>query len=116
MDKVFTIGKVGWVTKRLPPDVLRAWAVDSFWHLHEFLRKNGLLVRTLANDRADVDSDDFAIRSDDVTVEGLAVMREGYDRWCKALDRGTPPSKMTIMESALVKVRLKSGTSSSAAS
>jgi hypothetical protein len=55
--------------------------------------------------RAEVDDDEFAIRSSDVTPEGLAVIREGYDRWCNALDRGTPPSKTTILEKALAKVR-----------
>jgi hypothetical protein len=105
VESVFTIGKVGWVVKRLAPHETRCRAVDSFWHLHEFLRTNGLLVRPLATTRDEVDNDEFAIRSNDVTAEGMAVIREGYDRWCKALDRGTPPSKVTILEKALAKVR-----------
>jgi len=106
MEKPFTIGKVGWVLQRLPPDGSRDRVVDSFWVLHEFLRTNGLLRHTLATSRETVDNEDFAIRSDHLTDEGLAVMRAGYDRWCKALDRGTSPSKTTILEKALEKVRL----------
>lgn len=111
MEKVFTIAKVGWLVGYLPPNVDRAWLVDRFWYLHEFLRTNGLLVRPLVTTRAEVDDDEFAIRSNDVTAEGLAVIREGYDRWCKALDRGTPPSKTTILERALERVRAARGTS-----
>jgi len=105
VENTFTIGKVGWVVRRLAPHETRSRAVDSFWYLHEFLRTNGLLVRPLVATRAEVDDDEFAIRSNDLTTEGLAVIREGYDRWCKALDRGTPPSKTTILEKALAKVR-----------
>lgn len=108
MEKLFTICKIGWVMKRLAPHQNRDEVIESFWVFHEFLRTNGLLVRPLAKTRTDVDNDDFAIRSDDVTVEGMAVVREGYDRWCKALDRDTPPSKTTILEKALVKVRSQS--------
>lgn len=105
MRPVFTICKVGWVTKRLEAHESRDEVVEMFWVFHEFLRSNGLLSHVLATSRVEVDDDEFAIQSTDLTAEGLAVVREGYDRWCKALDRGTPPSKTTILERALVKVR-----------
>lgn len=78
--------------------------LDRFRVLAEFLDSNGLSAAPLLPegrlpDRA------FAVRSSDLTPEGLAVMRAGYDRWLKALDRGTSPSDSRILQRALAKVR-----------
>lgn len=105
MNSDFTICKVGWVIKRLAPHESRDDVIEMFWVFHEFLRANGLLVRTVASSRESVDSDDFSIRASDLTEEGLALVRAAYDRWCKALDRGTPPSNVQILAKALAKMR-----------
>lgn len=47
--------------------------------------------------------DEFALHSSHLNALGLQVMKAGYDRWLKAIDRGTAPEKAGALSSALAK-------------
>jgi hypothetical protein len=51
---------------------------------------------------------DFTIRLSDLTAEGLEVYKVAERRWMPALDRGSKPSDVTILERALNNLRAKS--------
>jgi hypothetical protein len=69
-----------------------------------FLQQNGL-VRTPLLHSLDAVIDTFAIRKSDLTDEGFALMKKAYDKWVKALDRGSEPQDVSILEKMLLKMR-----------
>lgn len=102
--KSFVIGKVAWDTKRqgnlTPPE----FYYREYWILTDFLQRNELTVRKLANSLSEI-TDDFEIRSDDLSDEGVQFMRKGYQKWQRMLDRGGDPSDTRILEAELAKQR-----------
>jgi hypothetical protein len=40
-----------------------------------------------------------------VTAEGLQFMKQGYQKWLKAIDRGKPPDDDAILKRELAKQR-----------
>jgi hypothetical protein len=76
---------------------------DQARSLLGFIVSNGLVRpdRTLPP----VASDDLVIMASDLTDEGLAAMREALRKWVAAQDRGAPANDLTILESALAKIR-----------
>lgn len=104
MTKTFTIGRVSWSTQRkgdpLPFDRVSL----EYWTVSDFLQRHALTMRQLASSLADI-TDDFEIRSDDLTAEGLQFMRTGYQKWLRMLDRGGDPSDTRILEKELSKLR-----------
>ncbi len=103
-QKAFVVSRVSWHTKRPgnpdPPEFFYRW----FWTITNFLQENGLVSRQLAASQSAI-NDDFEIRSDDLTDEGLEFMRKGYQKWLRMLDRGGDPSDTRILERELAKQR-----------
>lgn len=102
--KPFTICRVSWLTKRPGGNYSVDWVSQKFWTLTDFLQRSSLTVRTLAHSPSDI-TDDFEIRSDDLTEEGLQFMRTGYQKWLRMLDRGGDPSDIRILDKELAKQR-----------
>lgn len=102
--KSFTLCRVSWLTQRPGGDYPLEWVVRQFWAVSDFLQRHNLTVRPLANSISDI-TNDFEIRSDDLTEEGLLLMRTGYRKWLRALDRGGDPSDTTILQKELAKQR-----------
>lgn len=103
-QKPFVVTRVSWHTERPgnpdPPE--RYYKI--YWTLAEFLLCHALTVRPIATSPSDI-TDDFEIRSDDLTAEGLQFMRTGYQKWLRFLDRGGDPSDARILEKELKKLR-----------
>ncbi|HLW68656.1 MAG TPA: hypothetical protein VKS79_25285 [Gemmataceae bacterium] len=103
----FTIDKVSWHTavKGNPetPDEVRM----RFKIIVDFLQTNQLATRTLL--RTDEQpTEEFAIKASDLTPEGLAVMKKGYDKWLKKVaNRRKDLTDVSILESALREIRGK---------
>jgi hypothetical protein len=103
--KEYTIDKVSWHTKvkdnpESPDRVKKRFKVIAL-----FLQQNGLVVRTLMKQNDEPD-DDFAIRSSDLTAEGLAVMKKGYDKWLKkVVNKNKDLSDLAVLDAALSQVR-----------
>jgi hypothetical protein len=76
----------------------------EYWTISDFLQRSCLTTRELAASPNDI-TDDFEIRSDDLTPEGLQFMRTGYQKWLRMLDRGGDPSDTRILERELAKQR-----------
>lgn len=70
----------------------------------KFLQDNNLTKRTLLKPRQKPD-ESFEIWESDLTEEGVAVVDAAFERWLGALDRGTAPSDVTILEKSLAKIR-----------
>jgi hypothetical protein len=104
MNKPFTIGRVSWSTQRKGDPLPFSRVALEYWVLSSFLQRNSLTLRQLAQSQADI-TDDFEIRSDDLTAEGLEFMRKGYQKWLRMLDRGGDPSDTRILERELAKQR-----------
>lgn len=103
-QKPFVIERVSWHTKRPgnpnPPEYFYRW----YWTVAEFLQRHDLTVRELAASPTAI-TDDFEIRSDDLTAEGLQFMRTGFQKWLRMLDRGGDPGDSRILEKELAKLR-----------
>ncbi len=104
MEKPFTIFQISWLTQQPGNEGARDQIVEHFYHVLMFLQSNGLVRRRLMNDRQDL-TDDFALSSDDLTADGLAVMRAGYDKWLQKVDDGMDPSDVSILQGALTRIR-----------
>lgn len=61
-----------------------------------FLQKNKLTTRQLLSESEDI-SVHFEITKDDVTELGLSFLKSGYQKWVKAVDRGSDPTNETIL-------------------
>lgn len=104
MNKPFTIGRVAWSTQRRGDQLPFDRVALEYWTVSDFLQRHDLTVRQLAGSLSDI-ADDFEIRSDDLTGEGLQFMRTGYQKWLRMLDRGGDPSDTKILERELAKQR-----------
>lgn len=105
MTKEFTIDKVAWHTQRLGNTEGRDRILDRFYAIVDFLQRNRLTVIELLASRSEI-SDDFSIRSSDLTEEGLELMRAVYDRWLRSVDRGADPSDVSAFEKTLSRLRV----------
>jgi len=103
LDPNLALVRVKWSTQKKgvitsPPQVYH-----EFWVAVDFFQRKGLTTHTLAACEGDI-NDDFAILRKDLTDEGMALFRSGYQRWLNALDSGkTPEAALPIMERALKK-------------
>jgi hypothetical protein len=100
----YTISKVGWHTQTLGNTETTEQIHRRFHTLASFLQDNGLTVRTLLAPN-DVITDESAIRSSDLTDEGLFLLKKCYDRWLKKIDKGMPPDDVTLLQRELLKLR-----------
>ncbi len=73
--------------------------------LMTFLKKNGLLVDIDPFNEDGSIKENIVIRKSNVTDEGFQLFVKPVNNWWNALDRGTPPEKVTILENGLKKIR-----------
>jgi hypothetical protein len=104
--KEFTIDKVSWHTKIKDnpesPENIR----ERFKVIVAFLQRNGLTVRELLQPNEEP-KDDFAIRTSDLTEEGLEVMKKGYDKWLKKIvNKRKDLGDVRILDQALTELRM----------
>ena len=78
--------------------------IRDFYLLAKFLQDNNLVNHNLMSDISDI-TDDFAISSDDLSGEGLSVMKSTYDKWVQKIDNGMSPEDISLLEKALKKLR-----------
>src|SRR5262245_32129229 len=100
----YTIDQVSWHTNTPGNTETREHIVRRFYAVANFLQANGLTTRNLGCQESDI-GDRFGINSDDLTDEGMAVMKAGYHKWLTKVDNGMVPEDLTLLEKALKKAR-----------
>ena len=75
--------------------------------LMKFLIENDLLVNINPFNQDGSVKKDLIIKKSNLTEEGFQLFVKPVNNWWNALDRGTPPEKVTILENGLKKIRAK---------
>ena len=75
--------------------------------LMKFLIENDLLVNINPFNQDGSVKKDLIIKKSNLTDEGFQLFVKPVNNWWNALDRGTPPEKVTILENGLKKIRAK---------
>lgn len=104
MGSPFVIDQVSWHTNTPGNTETREHIVRRFCAVANFLDSNGLAVRQLACPESDI-TDSYNISSDDLSDDGLAVMKAAYDKWLQKVDNGMPPEDLTLLTRALNRIR-----------
>lgn len=105
--KDFTIDKMSWHIKikdnpETPENIIKRFKI-----IVSFLQRNDLVTHVLLKPNEEP-SDDFSIRSSDLTEEGLEVMKKGYDKWLKkVVNKRKDLNDLGILEKALKNIREK---------
>ena len=73
--------------------------------LMKFLIENDLLVDINPFNQDESVKKDLIIKKSNLTDEGFQLFVKPVNNWWNALDRGTPPEKVTILENGLKKIR-----------
>ena len=73
--------------------------------LMKFLIENDLLVDINPFNQDGSIKKDLIIKKSNLTDEGFQLFVKPVNNWWNALDRGTPPVKVTILENGLKKIR-----------
>lgn len=103
----YTIDKIAWHTQQPhEPEPFEVMA-EQFWHAVRFLQENGLTTRDLATSTSDLD-EEFEIHTDDLTSEGLALMKAAYEKWVRRVERGMAAEDTAILAQALARLRQSS--------
>ena len=79
--------------------------IKSTISLMNFLITNKLLIDVDPFNEDGSIKEDIVIRKSNVTDEGFQLFVKPVNNWWDALDRGTPPEKVTILENGLKKIR-----------
>ena len=103
MSDPFIVFKVSWLTQAPGLEGDRDVTIQQFYQVTKFLQDHGLPHRQLMKVVADI-TDDFTLSSEDLTDDGLAVMRAAYHKWLTKVDNGMSPEDVTLLEKALKKV------------
>ncbi len=98
-----TFEKVSWHTKSLGNPETAEEVVERFWVITDFLQRNGLTLRTLAQSKTEID-DDFAIMTGDLSEKGFQFMAVGYQRWLQRLDTGATFDNELFLQKQLKKM------------
>ena len=104
MAQSFVIIKKSWLTNTGGNEHRIGEITEHIYQVAKFLQKNCLTKTTLMKNIKDI-TDDFQISSDDLTEEGMTVMRLAYDKWLTKVDNGMHASDVSILEKALTKIR-----------
>ena len=75
--------------------------------LMKFLMENDLLVNINPFNQDGSVKKDLIIKKSNLTDEGFQLFVKPVNNWWNALDRGTPPEKVTILENGLKKFVLR---------
>ena len=79
----------------------------AYFHwIIEFLQRNGLTRRTLLGPGKSLPRK-FSLRLRDLTPTGRKFIYNAYDKWLRALDRGTALEKCKILEKELKKLDMQ---------
>ena len=78
--KEITVDKVSWHTEIRDNPETPEKVRERFMIIVDFLQRNGLTTHKLLRP-GEVPTDDFAIRKADLTVEGMEVIKKGYQKW-----------------------------------
>ena len=78
---------------------------DEDYREDTILKNNNLLVDIDPFNEDGSIKEDIIIRKSNVTDEGFQLFVKPVNNWWNALDRGTPPEKVTILENGLKKIR-----------
>ena len=73
--------------------------------LMKFLIENDLLVNINPFNQDGSIKNDLIIKKSNLTDEGFQLFVKPVNNWWNALDRGTSPEKVTILENGLKKIR-----------
>ena len=73
--------------------------------LMKFLIENDLLVNINPFNQDGSVKKDLIIKKSNLTEEGFQLFVKPVNNWWNALDRGTAPEKVTILENGLKKIR-----------
>lgn len=80
-------------------------AIKMSLSLMKFLIENDLLVDINPFNQDGSVKKDLIIKKSNLTDEGFQLFVKPVNNWWNALDRGTPPEKVTILENGLKKIR-----------
>lgn len=100
----FVITKVSWLTSTEGLESERESIIEDHYYLAKFLQDNLLVKRRLMENIEDID-DEFQVSSDDLTDDGLQVMKMAYDKWIQKIDNGMSPQDTSLLSKALEKIR-----------
>jgi hypothetical protein len=84
------VDKVAWHTQQLGARENPVKTRARFRAFVEFLQKHKLTLKPLLGDDQDL-TDDFEIRTDQLTDKGIKFVGEIYDKWLGKLDKDTSP-------------------------
>lgn len=107
MTSSFTIDQVSWHTNAPGNIESREHIARRFAAVANFLQDSGLTVRNLSCPEEEI-GNDFAINSEDLTEEGLAVIKASYNKWLTKVDNGMPPEDVSLLENTLRSISSKS--------
>ena len=96
----FIIDQVSWHTSVEGNPETREEIIERFWSFVDFLQRNKLVNRMLAEGIEDI-GDDFSIKTSDLNDEGMLIVKKCYDKWLTKLDKGGSPSDMRMFEREL---------------
>lgn len=104
--KHFTITRLSWVINLDPDPAYKDRIMRRYLALVTFLEKQKLTTHPLLVN-GQIPSD-FTLNSADLTEEGLKVIKTGYDKWGKGVDRGNSPEDVSLLEKTLSQIRAQS--------
>ena len=102
--EAFVIFRASGLTRRVGLEDFRDHSFRHLFTILDFLQRNGLAREPLIASFEDM-NDDTELRSDQLTDEGIAFMRTGYQRWLAKLDRGGDPADYAFLDRQLRKMR-----------
>src|SRR5512146_45601 len=103
-ERNFTIDQVGWHTRVKGNPETREHIERRMRALFGFLDRNGLLQANAPRAPSHELGDDFRLESQHLTERGLALVRRAYQPWLEAVDKGTSPENVSILENALAQM------------
>lgn len=102
--KDYTITKVATHARLDPDPAFQQRLRLKFRTIASFLQSHNLTKGVLLPENVPVE-DSFAIRTSDLTSEGIEFMKRAYVKWQKSHDRGKSPSDTKLLEQELAKLR-----------
>ncbi len=103
LEKDFTIDKVSWHTQTAGNPESRDHVLQRFYSLVFFLQAHHLTKRVLLHNINEI-TDDFSVKTSDLTEAGLEFMKRAYDKWLSRIDRGADPQNVDFLETELEKL------------
>jgi hypothetical protein len=106
MEKNFKIDRAEWHTKRIRNYKINNNAVYQYFiSFFKFLDKNSLSKRVMFDPNLQL-NDDLEFSSDDLTEEGLLLVRKAYDKWANDIvEKNKSPEDIKYLVKHLSKIR-----------